>query len=151
IPLEGSFGMPFNVVGRTAAEGSDRSAAAFNMVSAGFFETFGVQMLEGRALTDADAAGGLPVAVVNEAFVKRHLSGLDPLAQSVSVEKLVPGQTTLSSPVVWQIVGVYRDVRNNGPQYDVRPEIDVPFWQSPWPSAHVTVRTPGDPESVKNG
>jgi putative ABC transport system permease protein len=151
IPLEGTFGMAFDVVGRPPAEGSDRSAAAFNMVTAGFFETFGVQLLKGRALTDADAAGGASVAVVNEAFVRRYLSGLDPLAQRLSVDKLVPGQTTLGSPVAWQIVGVYRDVRNNGPQNDVRPEIDLPFWQSPWPSTRITVRTSGDPESVKNG
>jgi putative ABC transport system permease protein len=52
--------------------------------------------------------------------------------------------------VEWQIVGVFRDVRNRGPQDEIRPEIDVPFWQSPWPSAVVTVRTAGDLDSVRN-
>jgi predicted permease len=151
IPLEGSFGMAFDLVGRPRAEGSERSAAAFNMVSAGFFETFGVQLIKGRTLTDADTEGGAPVAVVNEAFAKRYLAGLDPLVQRITVDKLVPGRTALEPPVAWQIVGVYRDTRNNGPQNDVRPEIDVPFWQSPWPSARITIRTSGDPESVKNG
>jgi ABC-type antimicrobial peptide transport system permease subunit len=30
------------------------------------------------------------------------------------------------------------------------PEITVPFWQSPWPSAGVALRTAGDPDAVTN-
>ena len=40
--------------------------------------------------------------------------------------------TRLGPAVEWQIVGVYRDVRNGGPGGDGFPEIDVPFAQSPW-------------------
>jgi len=31
---------------------------------------------------------------------------------------------------------------------DDNPEIDVPFWQSPWPQAGIAVRTTGDPEAM---
>lgn len=50
----------------------------------------------------------------------------------------------------WQIVGVYRDVHNNGVHGKDFPEINVPFWQSPWPNAGIAVRTAGDPSSVAN-
>src|SRR5208282_6115014 len=51
-------------------------------------------------------------------------------------------------PQEWQIVGVSKDVRNNSVRQESSPEIDVPFWQSPWPSARVEVRTSGDPASA---
>ena len=47
-----------------------------------------------------------------------------------------------------QIVGVYRNVRNGGPRGDGFPEIDVPFWQSPWPGSVMAVRTSGEPAGV---
>ena len=56
------------------------------------------------------------------------------------IEQLIPGVTKLGPAVEWQIVGVYRDVRNGGPRGDF-PEIDVPFAQSPWPGSTVAVRT----------
>jgi predicted permease len=151
IPVQGiGFGMAFDIVGKPPAEGSARPGAGFNMVTPGYFRTFGIPIVQGRALTEQDVAGSAPVCVVNETFVKRHLAGLDPLTQRVAVQRLIPGQTTLAPPVEWQIVGVFRDVRNRGPQNEIRPEIDVPFWQSPWPSAGVAVRTAGDPDSVRN-
>jgi putative ABC transport system permease protein len=151
IPVQGiGFGMGFDIVGKPAAEGSARPGAGFNMVTPEYFRTLGIPIVQGRALTEQDVAGSAPVCVVNESFVKRHLAGLDPLTQRVSVQRLIPGQTTLGPPVEWQIVGVFRDVRNRGPQNEIRPEIDVPFWQSPWPSAAVAVRTTGDPGSARN-
>jgi putative ABC transport system permease protein len=62
------------------------------------------------------------------------------------VEELIPGKTQLGPPLEWQIVGVFNNVRN-----DIRsdyPEINVPFWQSPWPDAVVGVRTAGDPANL---
>jgi putative ABC transport system permease protein len=82
---------------------------------------------------------------VNQTFVDRYLKDVDPLSQRLVVEQLIPGVTRLGPPVEWQIVGVYADVRNAGPRNDGFPEIDVPFLQSPWPSARVAVRTIGDP------
>ena len=38
-----------------------------------FFDVMGVRILEGRGFTSADTKAGAPVAVVNEAFVQRHL------------------------------------------------------------------------------
>jgi ABC-type antimicrobial peptide transport system permease subunit len=90
------------------------------------------------------------VAIVNETFVKKYLSNVDPLRQRVVVGQLIPGAPRPAPPIEWQIVGVSRDVRNNGIRREGFPEISVPFWQSPWPSARVAVRTSGDPGSMTN-
>ena len=81
--------------------------------------------------------------------MKRYLRGADPLTQRLVIERLVPGATRLGPAVEWQIVGVYRDVRNAGPKDGQFPEIHVPFAQSPWPGAQMAVRTAGEATSVQ--
>jgi putative ABC transport system permease protein len=149
MPIIGvNFGMPFNLAGQAVEDPSSRPGAGFNMVTPEYFRTFGIRMLQGRPFTDRDAAGGFPVAVVNETFAKKYLSNVDPLTQRVVVEQLIPGVTKLGSPIEWQIVGVYHDLHNGGVRGNGFPEIDVPFWQSPWPQAGLAVRTYGDPASM---
>ena len=142
------FGGPFELVGQPAREGSDRRGAGFNMVSPGYYETFGIRMLRGRPLSTQDAESAAPVAVVNETFAKRYLEGLDPLAQRLSVAMPGIGLLAPGPRVAWQIVGVTRDVRNGGPRNESFPQIDFPFWQAPWPEAQVSLRTSIAPESL---
>jgi putative ABC transport system permease protein len=149
IPVNGtSFGMPFDIVGKEVADRSQRLGAGFNMVTPGYYSTFGIRISRGRAFTEADAAGGMPVAIVNSALVKKYFPDKDPLTQRLSVEQLIPGVANLGPPIAWQIVGVYENVRNGGPKGDGFPEIDVPFAQSPWPGVQMSVRTLGDPATM---
>jgi putative ABC transport system permease protein len=150
MPLQGvNFGMPFQIAGRPNIEDpSARPGAGFNMITPEYFKAFGVNMVRGRSFTDQDAAGGVPVAVVNEAFVRKFFDNVDPLTQTVLVEQLIPGVTKLGPPIPWQIVGVYHNVRNGGPRGEGFPEIDVPFAQSPWPQAGIAVRASLDPTTL---
>jgi len=149
MPVRGtSFGMPFTLASRPVTDPSQRPGAGFNMVTPDYFKTFGIPIQQGRAFTEQDSAGAPRVAIVNDAFVRQYLSGLDPLKQQISVEQLLAGEAKLGEAVTWQIVGVYRAVRNAGPRGDF-PEIDVPFAQSPWPDTTVAVHTSMDPESVR--
>jgi putative ABC transport system permease protein len=140
--------MPFQIAGKTNDDPSKRPDTGFNMVTPEFFKTFEIHVDQGRSLTDQDLAGGLPVAMVNETFAKRYFAGVDPLTQRILVEQLIPGGTKLGPPVEWQVVGVYHNVRNGGPKGPGFPEIDVPFWQSPWPEAGIAVRASVDPATL---
>jgi putative ABC transport system permease protein len=151
MPVAGvNFGMDFNIVGKEIADPSQRPGSRFNMASPGYFQTFGIRITRGRAFTEADTAGGMPVAIVNEELARKYMSDVDPLMQRVSVDQLIAGRTELGPPVAWQIVGVYENVRTPDPKDGQRPEIIVPFAQSPWPSVSVAVRTFGDPLSTTN-
>jgi putative ABC transport system permease protein len=143
-------GMPFSIAGQPAGNPASRPGAGFGMVTSDYFRTFGITIVQGRSITEQDVAGGLRVCVVNETLVKKYLSGLDPLRQRLIVEELIPGINRLGPPVDWQIVGVAKDIRNNSVRRDPAPEIDVPFWQSPEPTARIAVRTNGDPASAIN-
>jgi putative ABC transport system permease protein len=149
LPMEGDgFGMPFTIAGQPEfADPSQRPGAAFGMVTPDYFKTFGIQVIRGRTFTDQDNAGSLRVAMVSEEFVHKYLNGKDPLQQRLMVEELIPGVTKLGAPIAWQIVGVFHSVR----EFDFREnrsEIYIPFWQIPWPSANIGVRTAGEPETM---
>ena len=149
LPLEGAgFGMPFTIAGQPAFnDPSQRPGAGFGMATPDYFKTFGIRLIKGRTFTDQDDASSVKVAVVNEEFAKRYLKGMDPLQQRVVVEQLIPGVTKLGPAVEWQIVGVYHNVRSRGLRED-NPEIYIPFWQIPWPSATIAVRTSEDPTAM---
>lgn len=143
-------GMGFSIAGQPAGDPASHPGAGFAMVTAEYFRTFGIPIVQGRSITGQDVAGGQRVCVVNETLVKKYLSGLDPLRQRLVVDQLIPGVFRFGPPIEWQIVGVSKDMRNNSVRREPFPEIDVPFWQSPEPSARIDVRTNGDPASVTN-
>ena len=151
MPILGTnFGMPFTIAGQSAGDRASRPGAGFTMVTPGYFQTFGIQLITGRTFNDQDAAGGVPVAIVNESFANKYLANVDPLTQRIVVEQLVPGASKSGPPIEWQVVGIYRDVRNGGVRSEGFPEMNVPFWQSPWPNAAIEVRTAGDPAGMAN-
>jgi putative ABC transport system permease protein len=113
-----------------------------------YYETFGIQLSKGRSFSEQDSANAPRVAVVNEAFVRRYLAGVDPLRQRIVIEQLFPGQMKAGPPVEWEIVGVSRNVRDFGIRGEDVPVIDVPFAQSSWPGASIVVRTSGDPSEM---
>jgi putative ABC transport system permease protein len=151
MPFRGvNFALPFSVEGSPIDDPSRRSSVGFNMVTPEYFKTFGIFFEKGRALTEEDRAGGIPTAVVNEAFAKKFLSDSNPFSQRVLVDHFAPGAPKLGPPIAWQIVGVYRDTRSGGLHGGHFPEIDVPFAQNPWPEATIAVRTAGDPTALRN-
>jgi predicted permease len=148
MPLQGtSVGLPFSIAGRTY-DPQSRPRAGFTMVTPEYFQTFGIELIKGRAFTDQDTPDGLPVAIVNETFVRRYLGNIDPLTQRIVIPRPIPGSREPGPTIEWQIVGVYRDVRNATVRSEGFPEINVPFWQSPWPEASIAVRTSGDPANM---
>lgn len=142
------FGGPFEVVGHPAPQGSEFRGAGYNMVTPEYYRTFGIPIARGRAISAEDREGSAGVAVVNETFARRYLEGLDPLAQQLRLSLPAPGLATPAAPMTLRIVGVTRDVRNGGPANDPFPQIDIPFWQTPWPAAQVALRASVAPDSL---
>lgn len=149
MPLRGAgFGMPFTIKGEPAfADPSQRPAAGFGMVTPDYFKTYGIRLVNGRSFTEADNAGTLGVAVVNEQFVRHYMPNKNPIGQVLNVEQIVPGVQKLGAYQPWQIVGVYHDVRG-GSFNRQREEILIPFYQNPWTAVAVGVRTAGDPAAM---
>ncbi|HEX3743197.1 MAG TPA: ABC transporter permease [Bryobacteraceae bacterium] len=148
---DAGFGMQFSIAGKPVTDPSTRPAVGFQMVTPGYFSTFGIRTIKGRPFDEHDIAGSLRVAMVDENFAARYLKGLDPLQQRLLVQDLVPGVAKLGPSQEWQIVGVFHNVVYGGRPDQGRPVMYVPFWQSPWPYAAVAVRTAGDPAAITSG
>ena len=149
LPAAGAPDLPFWIVGQPHEDMSKRPSSLYQPVTPGYFDTYGVRLVEGRFLNAQDIAGGQRVAMVSEGFVRQYLRGLDPLQTRLMIPEIIIGKNPpLGDPIEWQIVGVFHDV-----QYDSHPtassaEIDVPFDQCPWPFTTIAVRTSADPSAV---
>ena len=147
MPVEGAnFGTGFEIPGRPGDRA--RGGGGVNMVTPDYYKTFGITTNAGRTFNDDDRSGSTPVVMVNQAFVRRYLPDVDPIGQRIVFAPFAFGATQRGAPVAWEIVGVHADVANDGPGRDPQPEIDVPFWQLPWPRATLAVRTTGPASGV---
>jgi predicted permease len=81
-PLNGwVWGEPAVPAGQVIPE---RDNAYFIGAGPRFFQTMRIHLLSGREFTDRDSAASPSVAVVNEAFAKRHFPNLNPVGQHLS-------------------------------------------------------------------
>lgn len=100
----------------------------------GYFETMEMPLLEGRAITSADAPGSPPVLVVSESFAARHWPDGPVLGRRVRID----GEDR-------EVVGVVGDIRLFGPASAIRPTVYMPAAQKVERTMDIVVRTAGDP------
>ena len=107
-PLTDNWGEEVLVQGHPAPQMGEESGASWDRVSANYLQNLGVVTLRGRAFTAADNETSAPVAVVNQAFVKRFFkNGEDPLDQHFGLDMPQNAGTI-------RIVGVVRDAKFAG-------------------------------------
>ncbi len=83
LPLEGGFGLPFIIVGRPLGKERQTGGAGWSNVSPGYFETFKIPIVRGRAFNDHDGTGAPGVVLINQAMAKQYLPKGDPLGQQI--------------------------------------------------------------------
>jgi putative ABC transport system permease protein len=134
LPLGGwSFGEPFDIPGKAVPKAA-RPFAHFQLVGPRYFDAVGVRFARGRAFNNRDTSTSTKVCIINEEFAQRYFGDRDPLSASIE---------TLGEP--WQIVGVIRQVKVEGPADRGTLEIYVPYTQSQADGMALAVRTSGDP------
>jgi len=125
-PLTDNWGELIMVAGHPPAKLNEESGASWDRVSANYLQNLGMLILRGRAFTEADNETTAPVAIVNEAFVKRFFkSNEDPLDQHFGLD--VPEYAG-----TFRIVGVVRDAKfaGGGLSRPARPMFYVPLAQN---------------------
>ncbi len=116
------------------------TSAQLRFVDAAYFDTLGIPVRAGRAFSRDDRASAPAVAMVNEAFVRAHLRGENPLGRRI---KLGWGGEAPK-----EIVGVVGDVRHRSLGDEARPEVYVPQAQFANASVTLLVRTSGQAEGL---
>jgi predicted permease len=125
-PLTDNWGEMILVEGHPAPKMSEEGGASWDRVSADYLQNFGIPVLRGRAFTAADNETTAPVAVVNQAFVKRFFkSDEDPVGQHFGLD--LPENVG-----TFRIVGVVGDAKfaGWGLRRPARPMFYVPLAQN---------------------
>ncbi len=138
MPLRGGWGGSTNV--DTAP---DRDADTDKqVVSPGYFATLGIPLQHGRVLTEGDRDGQPAVAVVNQAFARELLAGVNPIGHRLR----------LGAGAQWMtIVGVVNDIRRGGKDEQINPQVYIPAAQTqlyPVRLGDFAVRTASDPRQL---
>jgi predicted permease len=103
---------------------SERQRFTSDAVSADFFSTLGTPLLRGRFFSIGDGPDAPPVAIVNEALVRRSWQGRDPLGRRIKFgPREADGQW-------YTVVGVVGDMRRQGLEREALPQMFVPLAQT---------------------
>lgn len=98
------------------------ATSTFTWTLGPYIETLGIALRQGRGFDVGDVADGLPVALVNEAFVQRHWPDGRALGRRVRH----------GSGEAWAtVVGVVADVKTGALWEPAQPHVYLPFAQAP--------------------
>ena len=112
----------------------------------GLFAAMGVRLLAGRDFNSDDRQGTAPVAIVNNTFVRRYLSGRDPLTVYFS-----SGYPTIDPRSEVKIIGVIDDVRQKSLSEAAEPAFYTSSLQfAPRRQSVVVATSLADPASLQN-
>lgn len=142
VPLEWKGGTSSLAIEGTARDPALAYDANHRQISAGYFETVGMPLRQGRFFRPADDDRAPLVVIVNEALARQYWPGENPVGRRLAID---PGQ----APQWRTVVGVVGDVRQMGLDVPARAEIYIPYRQmttQPWFTPRdLVVRTAGDP------
>jgi len=146
VPLVMKGGRSITLVeGRPRPEPEEivRTVAQNRGVSAGYLETLGVPLVDGRFIEARDTRDAPSVAVINEAMARAHWPNEDPIGKRF--------RFGMGGDALFAVVGVVGDMRQDGLDAPPFPEVYAPLDQVGrgnlsfmWPQ-QLVVRTSGDP------
>ncbi len=124
---------------KVSIDGAEGVQAGYRVVSAGYHTTAGVALRAGRALSDADGAGRLPVALVSESLARKLWPGKDPIGARIQVDGTWRSIAGVTADLVQDVMRT--------PKY----EVAVPYEQAVPPRMRVLLLVNGDPASAARG
>ena len=128
LPLNGGFGLPFDIVGRPKGNQPFTGGGFYLPVSWSYFSAFKIPLLRGRMFTDRDNGSAPGVVIINEALAKQYWPKGDPLKDQLSIGAGV-GPEFAEPPR--QIIGIVGDTRTNSLSQPPQPTMYTPLAQLP--------------------
>jgi putative ABC transport system permease protein len=128
----------FTVEGRPAPPPGEDFVTEVSVVDPGYFQTMNIPLVAGRTFTSREATEISRVAVINEAMARQYFPGEDPIGKRVTVNMG-------AEPAPTEIVGIVRDVRNQGLDLDPKPMVYWPHPELTYPFMTLVIRTGSDP------
>jgi putative ABC transport system permease protein len=120
-PLGGNF---WNESIHVDGLGGDRTIANFARIGEGYFGTLGIRLVAGRDFDQRDTRTSVPVAIVNQTFVRKVVADRDPIGLVVRLQA-APGEPEPA----YQIVGVSADAKHTDLRRGFEPLVLLPAAQ----------------------
>ena len=137
LPLsDNGYAFSFSVVGQPPLPPGQRQSAAARFVTPEYFRAQRVPLRAGRDFTEADKAGAPGAIIVNEAFARRYLPGVEPIGQRLRLGV---------NDIEGEIVGVVGDIRGEFLASPPVPEYYVPEAAVSLTDMTLVIRTAADP------
>jgi putative ABC transport system permease protein len=109
----------------------------------GYFDAIGIPLLQGRVLSETDAAGSPAVGLIDERMARQVFGGASPVGRRF--RRHLPG---LVQQDAWaEVVGVVGHVLNDSLEKDPRPQVYWPETQRAQDRGVLVVRVAGQPEA----
>jgi putative ABC transport system permease protein len=110
----------------TGASQPGPQPAAVHLVSAGYPAALGIRLLHGRVFSESEVDRGLPLAIVNEMFVRTRLDGQPPLGRAIRIPRLAQPPFDVAAET-FDVVGVVANTLNRGVTSEVVAEVYLPY------------------------
>ena len=131
VPLNGYRAtVDFWPADRPEPAAGERPEAHYRMVGPSYLSTFGVPLIQGRALDEHDTSISEPVILINQVIANRYWTGRSPVGEYLLVRDTGDGET-IRRP---RIVGVVGDVKHFGLETESTADVYVAIPQVPEPS-----------------
>jgi predicted permease len=121
-------------------EGSEQDQGVVweDFLGPGYFQTLGTPLLAGRDFDDSDTGNSPKVAIVNQAFVRKILKGVDPMGKRFRIHE-APGKPR----PLYEIVGVTGDNKFQDMHEEYLPFMYFPATQQekPGPDDQMIIRS----------
>ena len=131
-----SKGHPFTaameIEGRPAESGQDLSGEIIR-ITPDYFKLMQVPLMRGRVFNEDDRDGNQKVVIIDESTARRYWIDRDPIGRRI--------RTGPATNPWWTVVGIVRDVKNDGLDADTVPHIYVPYDQVLGRTVGVLLRT----------
>ena len=119
-------------------EGNAVPQAAIRMATPGYFSTLGLPLMTGREFTERDDSDAPRVVIINQRLARNTWGTDDPVGRNLILDYQ-------RGAYPYEVVGVVRDARFDGPRSEPVPEIFIPHSQNPYLVLNVVARTTLDP------
>jgi len=126
------------VPGRPQPQNNNQTGTPVGVVSQDYFRAMGIPLRAGRHFTERDNSESPRVLILSEALARQLFPNEDAIGKQV----WVPGPRREEMPTV---IGVVGDIKHQGLDQEVTPQVYVPYLQSPPYSMTMVMRTAAEP------
>lgn len=129
------------VIEDRSADSSQGLTAEVIRVSPDYFMLMQSPLIRGRFFLESDESGKQDVAIIDETTARRYWSGIDPVGRRLRLDRNTGSQRGNPSLPWVTVVGIVKDMKQDGLDTDGVPHIFRPIYQQSGRSMSVVART----------